>query len=63
MTNAPNQTTTLGIGRLPITELPIQRATREQLLEGMCRIIRRMTRVAPRGDLVLVDHDEIAEYG
>lgn len=39
-------------------DLPIQRSTREQLLSGMCGIIRRMTRVAPRGDLVLADHDE-----
>lgn len=31
---------------------------REQTLEGMCRIIRRMCRVAPRGDLVLADYDE-----
>jgi hypothetical protein len=41
-----------------VVELPIQRATRERLLAGMCGIIRRMTRVAPRGDLVLADHDE-----
>jgi len=41
-----------------VVELPIQRATRERLIEGMCGIIRRMTWVAPRGDLVLADHDE-----
>lgn len=31
---------------------------REQMIDGMCQIIRRMTRVAPRGDLVLADYDE-----
>lgn len=31
---------------------------REETIHGMCVIIRRMTRVAPRGDLVLADYDE-----
>lgn len=43
-----------------MAELPIQRATRERLLEGMCGIIRRMTRVSPAGVLCLMDHDERA---
>lgn len=33
-------------------------AKREQMIDGMCRIVRRMTRTAPRGDLVLADYDE-----
>jgi hypothetical protein len=33
---------------------------RERKLNGMGHIIRRMTRVAPRGDLVLADCDERA---
>ena len=48
--------------RAPIAELivlpAVQSARRERLLDGMCNIIRRMTRVAPRGDLCLVDYDE-----
>ena len=40
------------------TVMPFQSAKREQLLEGMGSIIRRMTRTAPRGDLVLADYDE-----
>lgn len=48
----------------PVIELPIQRATRERLLDGMCGIIRRMTRhCGPHPQtgnamLCLCDHDE-----
>ena len=48
--------------RAPIAELivlpAVQSARRERLLDGMCNIIRRMTRVAPGGALCLVDYDE-----
>jgi hypothetical protein len=49
-----------------VCELPIQRATREDLLVGMCRIIRRMTRhCGPHPQtgidmLCLCDYDERA---
>jgi hypothetical protein len=36
----------------------IQNAKRERLIDGMSGIIRRMTRIAPRGDLCLADYDE-----
>lgn len=49
-----------------VVELPIQRATREQLLAGMTSIIRRMTRhCGPHPQtginmLCLCDHDDRA---
>lgn len=49
-----------------VFELPMQRATREDLLAGMCGIIRRMTRhcgTHPQTGiemLCLCDHDERA---
>ena len=33
-------------------------ATRERLIDGMCGIVRRMTRISPAGILCLCDYDE-----
>lgn len=61
-----NQSAASPLAARVLIELPIQRATREDLLAGMCGIIRRMTRlVGPHPQtglamLCLCDHDERA---
>jgi hypothetical protein len=62
----PESQTAVALHPRRLVELPIQRSTREDLLGGMCGIIRRMTRhCGPHPQtgvemLCLCDHDERA---